>query len=119
MNEQEIPKYKKKKESSVSKSKMKAKHKHDYSCECLLKQRILYYSGKTEWCYAKVTYCSICGKIQNYHFGEAIETENGLYRMLTKEEFLEKYKNLEVVETNEFFKLKYIPIGSEINNDDV
>ena len=68
MIEQETPKYKKKKESSVSKSKIKSKHKHDYSCECLVKEKAPYLAayGKEPWHYARVIYCSICGKIYNY-----------------------------------------------------
>lgn len=116
MIEQEIPKYKKKKESSISKSKIKSRHKHDYSCECLVKEKAPYLAafGKEPWCYSRVTYCSICGKIYNYCYWEVEEIDDDHYRHLTQEEVLEKYKHLEIIEINqELFGLKYIPLSKE------
>ena len=99
--EKEIPKHRKKKESTTSKSNKKAKHKHEY-IECLVIDKKYNHPHRA-------SYCKICGKIYNISFFESEKNESGYYRVLKKEEILEKYKHLEVFYINDTFD-KYIPI---------
>lgn len=107
MNE-EVGKYRKKKESNTSKAKCKSKHKHQYK-SCLLR----YYSGfmgDTHEHISIASYCPICGKI-----GDNIDsnrkrterTENGCYRMLTKEEILRNNDDIPMFDVSDYLD-KYV-----------
>ena len=98
----DIPKYIKKKESSTSKSNIKSKHKHEY-VDCLLVAS----GGAHPY---PASYCKICGKINHSSPLEVCEkTESGYRRLLSSEEILEKYKDLERIEIDSYWQ-KYVPV---------
>lgn len=102
IEEVEVGKYKKKTKSNISKSKSKSKHKH-ISRQCLLVDKNRPYLA---------TYCSICGKVQNWQVpvshGEIVGGKK-CARQLTSEEVFEKYRELERVKVEDIF-IKYIPV---------
>ena len=91
LEEKETP-YKKKKKKSVKKSN----HKHQYQ-ECLIKWDNHYHAGER---------CFVCGKIGDLKFFETIPYREGISRLLTQEEILEKYKNLECFDYKTGEKIK-------------
>jgi len=94
MIDNEVPKYKKK---TKSKTPKKSNHKHDYSDEILVKEAFA--CGVSLHSYGHR--CVICGKImRDFLFESERCEETGLYRMLTEDEKLEKYKHLEIVEVD-------------------
>lgn len=97
MEKCDIPKYKKKTKSNTSKAKEKTKHKHEYK-DCLFINNGRAYMG---------TYCNICGKIYNWRLPVVTVEEAGHRRMMTNEEVLEEYKNLEKIEVQDLCA-KYI-----------
>ena len=107
MADLEEPKYKKKKGSSMSKSKVKSKHKHQY------KQCLLLNSGRPH----RAFYCTLCGKVKNIKFFEMEPIGNGLFRMLTTEEVLKRYSDLERFEISDLNATKYVPIDSTENDE--
>ena len=100
MFDPEEPKYRKKKDSSVSKSKVKSKHKHQY------KQCLLVCPSHV----SRASYCTLCGKIKDVKFFEPEPVKPGLLRMLTSEEVLERYSDLERFEISDLSTAKYVPI---------
>ena len=107
--ERETPKYRKHKESNVSKGNRKSKHKHTYVPAIF---HYLYVGplGNKHDNYAVGQYCSLCGKIGKYQ--KAFEkTPDGFYRRPSDEEILEKNKDLEIFEVENFFQ-KYININN-------
>ena len=113
IQDDEICKYKKKTKSNTSKSKEKSKHKHIYK-SCLITGSI----GNTSLQHISISsYCTICGKI-----GENIDskrdvvekTADGYRRMLTKEEILERNKDLEIFDIGDAFA-KYVPLSKGEN----
>lgn len=88
----EIPKYKKKSKKAVAKSK----HKHIYK-DCLILDKS---SGR----YHKSVYCTICGKIGDTSIIETVSLSNRMYRVLSQEELLDMYKDLEVKEVENICK---------------
>lgn len=87
-----IPRHKKK----ASKKKVnKSDHKHIYDKEVLIKSNSAF--DKHHYSHAKI--CSLCNKVgeEKFFISEKIEGSN-YYRMLTANEVLEKYKNLEIIE---------------------
>jgi hypothetical protein len=97
-------KYRKKKQSNSSKAKARSDHKH-IKKECLLicsSNHQVYYSN----------YCTICGKIIDWQV-PMVKEDSGrfgvMYRELSNEEILEKYKNLEVKEITDIFN-KYVSV---------
>lgn len=118
---EEIPKYKKKKPSSTSKSLDKTRHKHSYDGKCITKYPPFIPGGNPYMCIT--TYCTVCGKIYNSehpYVEEDITRKNGLTtkrrRLMKNEEILEKYKDLEVIELNEYGQ-KYVSISKECADD--
>ena len=83
---EEQEKYRKKKPSSTSSSSKKANHKHQYT-ECLIQDSTGHISLGRE--------CSVCGILKEDKWLPVIRTERG-YRMLTKEDVLQRYSHLEV-----------------------
>lgn len=108
----DIPKYRKTTESSVSKSHKKSKHKHQYT-SVLFHYNIEVY-GKSIEKYNRGQYCTICGRIGDFHPFESkkITMENGksYYQNLTSQEILNKYSNLTIIDIDPFLN-KYIPIS--------
>lgn len=98
----EIPKQRKKKESSVSKSKNKAKHRHEYK-DCLFIEEDYVHKG---------AYCTICGKVKQFDFFDGAEKTTGGWLMLTGEELLEKYSDIEQIKVDKYFLTKYIDLQS-------
>lgn len=94
----EVPKYKKK----VKKTVKKSKHKHIYK-DCLFFVR----SSNT---YRKGEYCEVCGKIGDFNLLEGVKLDNRFSRMLSQEEILEKYKDLEIKEVGDLIKDKNVAI---------
>ena len=108
--ENDIPKHKKKKKSSISKSKIKAKHKHEY-VDCLL---LVNDNSNVH----KATYCKTCGKIGNLSFESFFNIvpcgDNcNCYKMLNRNEVLEKYKHLEQFYISDVFQ-KFVSLSKEI-----
>ena len=96
----EEPKYRKKKDSSVSKSKVKSNHKHQYE-QCLLVCPSHVF---------RASYCTLCGKVRGIKFFETESIGHGLLRMLTSEEVLERYNDLERFEISDLNAAKCVPI---------
>lgn len=94
----EIPKHKKK----VKKTVKKSKHKHIYK-DCLFFER-----NSNE--YKKGEYCEVCGKIGDFKLFEGVRINNRLSRMLSQEEILEKYKDLEIKEVENLIEDKNVAI---------
>lgn len=94
----EIPKLRKKKESTTSKSKDKSKHKHIY-VDCLFLDDKNIHKG---------AYCTICGKIKQFDFRDHLERSENGWQMLSNDEILEKYSELEKISIENYFKQKYI-----------
>ncbi len=99
-NYDEIPKYRKKK-SSKSKSANKSDHKHQYK-DCLLVDE----ENRPH----KAQYCKICGKINNIIFFETERVDERFRRMLTDNEVLQKYKDLEQFQVKSMWD-KYVTIN--------
>lgn len=78
----EIPKHRRRKNKSAKKSD----HKHIY------KDILAKHDGR----YVREERCEICGKTGLIRYFESERTESGNYRVLTSEEILEKYKDLEM-----------------------
>lgn len=110
--ENEVGKYRKKKESNTSKAKYKSKHKHQYK-SCLIR----YYTefmGDTHEHISIASYCIICGKIgSNIDSNRKIteKTENGFYRMLTKEEILKNNNDISIFNVSDCFA-KYVVLDN-------
>lgn len=94
----EIPRYKKKAEKTV----IKSNHKHIYK-ECLFFE----ISSKR---YRRGEYCTVCGKIGDFKILESVKMDNRLSRVLSQDEVLEKYKDLEIKEVNDLLKEKSVAI---------
>lgn len=94
----EIPKYKKKSNKTVKKSK----HKHLYK-ECLI-------LDKSSGGYSKASYCTVCGKIGDIGVIETVKISNRLSRVLSQEELLDMYKDLEIKEVESIIKDKVVDI---------
>ena len=96
----EIPKHKKK----VNKTVKKSKHKHTY-VDCLI-----YHIKDNHRYYFKSTYCSICGKIGD----KTMETEkiegSSYSKILSNDELIKKYDNIEHIEVEDIYNVKYVPI---------
>ena len=92
----EIPKYKKKAIKTVKKSK----HKHIYK-DCLI-------HDANSRMYHKSSYCSICGKIGDFGIIETEKVSGRLSRVLSQDELLERYKDLEIKEVCDIVKTKVI-----------
>ena len=99
--ESDVPKYRKK---STRQPPVKSKHKHLYK-DCLLKQADESKLHKSE-------YCTACGKIGNTLFFETKPIENGYRIMISQEELLEKYKDLEIFNINSIWD-KYVTLTTE------
>lgn len=119
--ENEIPKYKKKRQSSTSKSYNKSNHKHNHDGMCIAKYPPFIQGGNHHM--TLTTYCTECGRIIDSiapTVNEDFTNKNGEVikrnRLLSREEILEKYKQLEIVEMSEHFQ-KYIPIVRSDCND--
>lgn len=112
IQDDEVGKYRKKTKSNTSKSKEKSKHKHVYK-SCLITGSI----GNTSLQHISISsYCIICGKI-----GENIDPKRDVVestkegyrrRMLTREEILERNKDLEIFDIGDVFA-KYVPLSKE------
>lgn len=88
----ETPKYRKKREK---KSLKKADHKHIYDLQVLFHR--ISKNGFEFYCPGWL--CSICGKQGDIQFFETEKTSNGYaWQLLTNDEILTKYKNLEIIE---------------------
>ena len=108
--EDEVGKYRKKKKSSTSKSKYKSKHKHEYK-SCLIRYCSEYFGRKQEHVFIE-SYCVLCGKIGTNIDSNRIrseKTENGLYRMLTSKEILERNDDLPIFDLDDWDS-KYVPL---------
>lgn len=95
----EVAKYRKKKNSSKSRSNNKADHKHELT-KCLFQSESRLYLG---------SYCKHCGKINNWvtpteKFGD------GRYASLSTEEILNRFTELEIIEVDDLWNEKFIPI---------
>lgn len=104
IEEQEIPKHKKK---SKNKGRSRSKHKHNYKpclCHFIWKMPSIKtatgYEEHDEYFYSE--YCTECGRLTNQKAFESEPWEGhpGMYRMLTKKEILNKYKDLEIKEVS-------------------
>ena len=95
MNNNEIFKYCKNK-TSVSRTFFKSKHKHQY-IDCLLILKNKPYKAQC---------CTICGKIGNLNVCETERVPGG-YRLLTNNEFYEKYNGIIKFEINSISQ-KYV-----------
>lgn len=109
-NDENLP-YKKKTQSNVSKSKNKSKHKHIYK-ECLCEYSFEKYKGLPS--IYNMRYCTICGKLDSSQYHDTIKEWNSsfnqyVYRALSNEEKLEKYKDLPYIKINNLLQ-KYIPL---------
>lgn len=82
--------------NKYKKSRIKSNHKHQYKdCLILEKKSKLYY---------KSTYCTICGKIGDISIVETININTRLPRVLSQEEIVGIYKDLEVKEVIDILK---------------
>nr|DAE33709.1 MAG TPA: zinc knuckle protein [Bacteriophage sp.] len=110
IQDNEVGKYRKKADSNTSKAKKESKHKHIYKT-CILIGKV-----RNRFEYTSIaSYCSICGKIGYKTDPNRSVTEklaNGRYRMLTKEEILERNSDLEVFDISDMFA-KYVPLNKE------
>lgn len=102
--EPEVPKHKKKKNSTKSISSKKSNHKHNY------KRCLLVTSDDAQ----SADYCTICGKINNIKLFETerIEGSNFL-KLLSREETIEKYKDLETKYVESIWSTQYVSIEEE------
>ena len=111
IQEDEVGRHRKKTGSNTSKAKEKTKHKHIYDKSCIVIGKVC---NRFEYV-SIVSYCSICGKISHVIDPNRNVTEriaNGKRRMLTKEEILERNRNLEVFDIGDMFA-KYVPLNKE------
>jgi hypothetical protein len=99
--ENDVPKYRKK---STRQPPVKSKHKHLYK-DCLLKKIDENKAYKSE-------YCTVCGKIGKTLFFETKPFKNGYRIMISQEELLSKYKDLEIFNINEIWD-KYVTLTTE------
>lgn len=84
----EVPRYRKPRNKTVKKSD----HKHDYY-NVIVK---VIHKDINYHCYGRK--CRICGKIITESFIMEVTEDERFYKMLSPEEILEKYKDLEIVE---------------------
>lgn len=79
--DQEIPKYRKNTGSNISKVKKKSKHKHQYE-ECIIRYKFSF-MGKDNLTTQLLSYCSICGKIDDRFSEEkSIVDDKTIYKQL-------------------------------------
>lgn len=104
----EVPRHQKKKKSNTSDAHKKSDHKHEY-VECLFEFTIGKNNNKE--C-AKGEYCKICGKIgkKNLWENELIDAEKRIYHVLTYQEVKNKYKDLQIIELEDYFYQSFISI---------
>lgn len=88
------------KQSSVSSAKMKAKHKHQYVKAFGQKGGTLY----------PISFCKICGKIDDLSFGMAERIEGGKYRKLPSDEMRERHNDWKIYPLNDIFQ-KYLDVN--------
>lgn len=105
----EIGKYVKKKESNTSKADKKSKHKHIYE-ECIILD-----TNDKHWRYDKhfpkpllATYCTVCGKVDNWKI-PTVKIKGG-YLMMSDTEVEEQYSHLPHFEVNDIWKVDRIEI---------
>lgn len=106
----EVEKHRKKTQSNTSKSSHKSKHKHQYKM-CLISHP-LYFQGDKSLHIRIASYCTICGKIGDNFENRLLceKLNNGCYRMYKSDELIEKNKDLELFEIEDWTQ-KYIPIN--------
>lgn len=95
----EIPKYKKRLNRTIKKST----HKHLYK-DCLV-------LDKSSNCYHKGEYCTVCGKLADFSMIETIKISGRLSRVLSQEELLNMYKDLEIKEVDNIVKDRFITLS--------
>lgn len=101
----EIGKYKKKRRSNVSKSSKKSKHKHKYK-ECIFLTYIedfkpYYMNVNSDDVKLKIgSYCE-CGKIGSCYYPtvRTKRNEKVLYRLLRNREIVDKYPDLDILDS--------------------
>lgn len=86
---EDIPKYKKKSKKGGTK---KSNHKHEFEDVLLIRE----FGGRSSHVMGKR--CIHCGLIRDKNWFISERTSEGLYRMLSDEEILEKYKDLPCID---------------------
>lgn len=105
----EVGKYLKKKDSDTSNAKKKSKHKHIYT-DCLLIN-----VGKDYLPNHNVllgSYCSVCGKINNWQVVWDMELVNGyrFHNIVTDEDVLRRYSHLPKFEIENIYRTEKVDL---------
>lgn len=95
--------YKKDKHANLSKAKKKSKHKHEYEMFMMEYPFKSPYTGEIIYHHSIATYCTICGKIGDAGLFRLVTLPNGMTRLMNDEELVEKYKNLPLVRTDNYW----------------